>query len=74
MTADADHFNEERKTRLNALLAQEKREAELEEKLRSKSRGMGSFLGMEQKRVFGGLEGGLGEHMRRSKANLVSVE
>ena len=71
MSDNATSLTDERKIRLAELLAKEKAELAAEEQRRAKSGGMSNFLSGEQKRVFGGLEGGLGEHMRRGKSGMV---
>jgi hypothetical protein len=71
MSNNAAEMSTERKDRLNALLAKEKAELEVEERVRAKSKGMGGFLSNEQKKVFGG-HGGLEERLRRGRAGLVS--
>ena len=60
----------ERQQRLTELLEKEKAELEAEERIRSKSKGMGGFLSHEQKKVYGGM-GGLEDRLRRGKAGLV---
>jgi hypothetical protein len=59
-----------RQKRLLELLAKEKAELEAENETRSKSKGMGSFLSDEQKKVFGG-KGGLEDRIRRGRGALV---
>ncbi|KZT41419.1 hypothetical protein SISSUDRAFT_1043014 [Sistotremastrum suecicum HHB10207 ss-3] len=71
MSENAAVLSDDRKIRLAKLLEQEKAELEAQEKARARSRGMGTFLSNEQKRVFGGLEGGLAEQMRRGRAGMV---
>jgi len=71
MSNNAAEMSTERKDRLNALLEKEKAELEAEERVRTKSKGMGGFLSHEQKKVFGG-HGGLEERLRRGRAGLVS--
>ncbi|TFY79554.1 hypothetical protein EWM64_g4454 [Hericium alpestre] len=71
MTSNASSLDNERKERLTALLEKEKAELEAEERRRAKSKGMGSFLSHEQKKVFGG-SGGLEERLRRGRAGLVA--
>jgi hypothetical protein len=71
MSQNAQTMNAERQERLAAMLEKEKRELEEEERERAKSRGMGGFLSHEQKKVFGGGEGGLGERIRRGRGGLV---
>ena len=52
-------------------MAEEKAELEAEERRRAKSKGIGSFLSAEQKKVFGG-EGGLEDLIRRGRGGLVA--
>jgi len=71
MSSNATEMSSERQEHLKKLLEQEKRESELEQELRSKSKGMDGFLNQEQKKVFGG-SGDLGDRLRRGRAGLVS--
>jgi hypothetical protein len=71
MSSNATEMSSERQEHLKKLLEQEKREMELEQVLRAKSKGMGGFLSQEQKKVFGG-SGDLEERLRRGRAGLVS--
>ena len=71
MSSNATEMSSKRQEHLKKLLEQEKRELELEQELRAKSKGTGGFLNQEQKRVFGG-SGDLGERLRRGRAGLVS--
>jgi len=71
MLSNASEVNDERRQRLTTRLAEERAEMELENKLRAKSEGSSAFISDQQKRVFGGLEGGLGEYMRRGKMGMV---
>lgn len=71
MTSNAVSMSHERKERLTNLLAEEKAELEAEEQRRAKSKGMGSFLNTEQKKVFGGT-GGLEDRIRRGRGGLVA--
>lgn len=71
MSSNATEMSTERQDHLKKLLEQEKREMELEQQLRAKSKGMGGFLNQEQKKVFGG-SGDLEERLRRGRAGLVS--
>lgn len=71
MSSNATEMSSERQDHLKKLLEQEKREQELEQELRAKSKGMGGFLSQEQKKVFGG-SGDLEERLRRGRAGLVS--
>ena len=71
MSSNATEMSSERQEHLKKLLEQEKRESELEQQLRAKSKGMGGFLNQEQKKVFGG-SGDLEERLRRGRAGLVS--
>lgn len=71
MSSNATQMSSERQEHLKRLLEQEKRELELEQELRAKSKGMGGFLSQEQKKVFGG-SGDLEERLRRGRAGLVS--
>lgn len=61
----------QRQKRLLALLEKEKAELEADRLAREKSKGMGSFLSQEQKRVFGGA-GGLEDRIRRGRHGLVT--
>lgn len=72
MTSSASTLSVERQQRLTAMLAKEKAELEAEEKARAKSKGMGGFLSHEQKKVFGGGEGGLEDRIRRGRGGLVA--
>jgi len=71
MMSNASAVNDERRQRLETRLAEERAEMELENKLRAKSGGSSAFINDQQKRVFGGLDGGLGEYMRRGKMGMV---
>jgi len=71
MMSNASEVNGERQQRLAERLAEERAELEREAELRAKSGGSSSFISNQQRRVFGGLDGGLGEHMRRSKMGMV---
>jgi len=71
MSSNATEMSSERQEHLKKLLEQEKREMELDQELRAKSKGMGCFLNQEQKKVFGG-SGDLEERLRRGRAGLVS--
>lgn len=71
MTSGAATLGVERKERLNSLLEKEKAELEAEEKARAKSKGMSGYLSHEQKRVFGGGEGGLEDRIRRGRGGMV---
>jgi hypothetical protein len=71
MVANASEANEERRRRLATRLAEEKAELESEDQLRARSGGSSSFINDQQRRVFGGMDGGLGEYMRRGKTGLV---
>jgi len=53
-----------------ALLEKEKADLEAEEQARAKSKGVGGFLGQEQKKVFGGI-GSLEDRIRRGRNGLV---
>lgn len=70
MSSNASSLTVERKERLTELLAREKAEMELEQKVRAKTGGMGSFLSAEQKKVFGG-EGGLEDRIRRGRGGML---
>jgi len=70
MTTGATTMSSERRERLTNLLAQEKAELEVEERIRAKSGGMGSFLSHESKKVFGG-SGGIEERIRRGRGQMV---
>ena len=69
MSANASNLVEERRERLTSLLEQEKAELEEEDRARAKSKGMGGFLSLEQKKVFGGA-GGLEERIRRGRGQM----
>ncbi|KAI5116191.1 hypothetical protein M0805_002286 [Coniferiporia weirii] len=71
MSSNASSLTSERKERLTKLLAEEKAELEAEEKARTKSGGMGSFLGQEQKKVFSGA-GGIEERIRRGRGGMIA--
>ena len=71
MQSNASSVETDRQKRLLELLAKEKAQLEAENEIRTKSKGMGSFLGQEQKRVFGG-EGGLEDRIRRGRGGLVA--
>jgi len=71
MTSGASTLSVERQQRLTAMLAKEKAELEAEEKARAKSKGMGGFLSHEQKKVFGGGQGGLEDRIRRGRCGMV---
>lgn len=71
MQSGAASMEVERQQRLMALLEKEKADMEAEEQARAKSKGMGSFLGQEQKKVFGGV-GGLEDRLRRGRGGLVA--
>jgi len=71
MSSNATEMSAERQEHLKKLLEQEKRELELEQELRAKSKGMSGFLNQEQKKVFGG-SGDLEDRLRRGRAGLVS--
>ena len=71
MSSNATEMSSERQEHLKKLLEQEKREMELEQELRTKSKRMGGFLIQEQKKVFGG-SGDLEERLRRERAGLIS--
>lgn len=70
MQSGAATMEVERQQRLMALLEKEKADLEAEEQVRAKSKGMGDFLGQEQKKVFGGV-GGLEDRIRRGRNGLV---
>lgn len=69
MSSDASTMSVERRERLTQLLAQEKAELEVEERLRTKSKGMGSFLSHESKKVFSA-EGGLEARIKRGRGQM----
>ncbi|PSS05457.1 hypothetical protein PHLCEN_2v3837 [Hermanssonia centrifuga] len=69
MSTDASTMTVERRERLTKLLEQEKAELDAEERVRAKTKGMGSFLSQEQKKVFGG-GGGLEERIRRGRGQM----
>jgi hypothetical protein len=60
----------DRKERLAMLLEKEKAELEADAIARKESKGMSSYLSMEQKRVFGG-SGGLEDRIRRGRGGMV---
>jgi len=70
MSSNASTLAVDRQERLKAMLEKEKAELEAEERARQKSKGMGGFLSLESKKVFGG-EGGLEERLRRGRGGLV---
>ena len=70
MTSNASVMSLERQERLAALLEKEKADLEAEEQARARSKGMGSFLSHEQKKVFGG-SGGLEERIKRGRGGMV---
>ncbi|KAF8140618.1 Pre-mRNA splicing factor-domain-containing protein [Boletus edulis] len=70
MQSNASNVEVDRQKRLLELLAKERAKMEAENEARSRSKGMGSFLGQEQKKVFGG-EGGLEDRIRRGRGGLV---
>lgn len=69
MQSNASSLSAERKEHLTSLLEQEKIEREAEERARAKSKGMGDFLSLEQKKVFGGA-GGLEDRIRRGRGQM----
>ncbi|KIP10138.1 hypothetical protein PHLGIDRAFT_18412 [Phlebiopsis gigantea 11061_1 CR5-6] len=69
MSANASEMSVERREHLTKLLEKEKAELEVEEAVRAKNKGMGSFLSHEQKKVFGGT-GGLEERIRRGRGQM----
>lgn len=71
MQSGAAKMEVERQQRLMALLEKEKADLEAEERARAKSKGMGGFLGQEQKKVFGGI-GGLEDRLKRGRGGLVA--
>lgn len=71
MQSGAATMEVERQQRLMALLEKEKADLEAEEQARAKSKGMGGFLGQEQKKVFGGV-GGLEDRIKRGRGGLVA--
>ena len=71
MSSNAMEMSNERQEHLKKRLEEEKRELELEQELRAKSKVMSGFLNQEQKKVFGG-SGDLEERLRRGRAGLVS--
>ncbi|KAG2156665.1 Pre-mRNA splicing factor-domain-containing protein [Suillus bovinus] len=71
MQSGAASMEVERQQRLMAMLEKEKADLEVEERARAKSKGMGGFLGQEQKKVFGGV-GGLEDRLRRGRGGLVA--
>jgi hypothetical protein len=70
MSSNANTLTTERQERLKIMLEKEKAELEAEDRARARSKGFGSFIGAEQKKVFGGI-GGLEERIRGGKAGLV---
>lgn len=73
MTSNAAQMSTERQQRLTALLEKEKAELAAEEASRKKSKGMGDFLSMESKKVYGG-EGGLEDRIRRGRGGMVAID
>jgi hypothetical protein len=71
MQSGAASMEVERQQRLMALLEKEKADLEAEEQARVRSKGMGNFLGQEQKKVFGGV-GGLEDRLKRGRGGLVA--
>lgn len=71
MSSSASSLTVERQHRLTAMLAKEKAELEAETQARAKSKGMGGFLSHEQKKVFGGGEGGLEDRIKRGRSGMV---
>ncbi|KAG2149557.1 Pre-mRNA splicing factor-domain-containing protein [Suillus cothurnatus] len=71
MQSGAASMEVERQQRLMALLEKEKADLEAEEQARVRSKGMGHFLGQEQKKVFGGV-GGLEDRLKRGRGGLVA--
>jgi hypothetical protein len=69
MTNDASTMESERQVRLKALLEKEKAELAADEAARAKSKGFGSFLSGEQKKVFGGIA--LEDQIRRGRGGMV---
>ena len=69
MTFNASEMTTERRERLTKLLEQEKAELAAEERARAKSKGMGDFLSLEQKKVFGGT-GGIEDRIRRGRGQM----
>jgi hypothetical protein len=78
MTSSAQEMNLERRQRLEKMLKQETEEKEREDQermRRSKSGGVGGFLDGERRKVYaGGMEGGLGERIRRGRGAMVGVD
>ena len=70
MQSDASTMSVDRKERLAQLLEKEKAELEADDRARKESKGMSSYLSMEQKRVFGGT-GGLEDRIRRGRGGMV---
>lgn len=71
MQSGAANMEVERQQRLMAMLEKEKADLQAEERARAKSKGMGGFLGQEQKKVFGGI-GGLEDRLKRGRGGLVA--
>lgn len=69
MSANASEMSVERREHLTKLLEKEKAEHEADEAARAKSKGMGSFLSQEQKKVFGGT-GGIEERIKRGRGQM----
>lgn len=69
MSTNASEMSVERREHLTKLLEKEKADLEAEEAAREKSKGMGSFLSREQKKVFGGT-GGLEERIKRGRGQM----
>jgi len=70
MQQDAGQVEAERRQRLEAMLEKEKAELLADDRARTESKGMSSYLSFEQKRVFGGT-GGLEDRIRRGKGGMV---
>ena len=69
VTGNASEMTTERRERLTKLLEQEKAELAAEERARAKSKGVGDFLSLEQKKVFGGT-GGIEDRIRRGRGQM----
>jgi len=70
MSSNAKAMSSERHERLSALLKREKADLAADEAARIRSKGMGNFLSLEQKKVFGG-SGGLEERIKRGRGGMV---
>jgi len=78
MSSSAQEMNLERRQRLEMMLKQETEDKAREDQdrmYRAKSGGVGGFLDSERRKVYaGGMEGGLGERIRRGRGAMVGVD